>query len=820
MKKQMAVVLCLTTVLGAMGMAPRGDPTVPGELTIHATIQSIGIVAPYTGDDNQNNIASIRYRPAGASTWLAGHEMFVDRSARQWRGSLVYLSPETQYEVQVQFTDPDGVSPSSMSGTVTTRPDYPDVGGGGNIRYVPDDGSLQTVIDASSPGDTIRIRDGVYYTSAVLGVEDSGAAGNYLTIEADPGAHVVLDGSDPEINDPLADNWTRYSSDSNIYYTDLAWGDRTCNGKYTVPNYVGEQRSGDGVRFLLYLDTGEWNEFVDAPVGKALYDCNGPHRGRLYVVTYEGDDPDNHEIHVSRYPIGLALIGADYVRIRDLEFRYYSVYNLQLGRSYIANKGANDNIIEGNTFHGSKFSLFVGEWDERSSADNLIQNNYFYELGYRDSRWTWEQYYDHASSTAVALIFAGSGNVVRRNHVKSGTDGIDVDFQSHDTDVYENVIEECVDDGMEVDSEPGYNIRVWGNTIRYCYSGISNQDWFRGYYWNTGPIYIFRNVIAGGPDPYNRTDSTGKVYYTGYAFKVGANRAGTGRAYYYHNTISITSPASVFLGNGIQDAGGSYFSGVVGRNNIWKVGWKVFDLNLSTTAVGHDMDCDNLYNPGTSSDSNFVQWSSSGGPSGNGIYRDLSSFRSYTGQEPHGISNNNTKLNADYTLQPASPEIDAGCLITGFNDRGPYAFKGSKPDMGAFEYSNSSNLGASTKTASSWTASTGASVTYTIRIVNTGEPLTSIVLMTDTLPAGVEYLTDTLTYTPGFAWVSPGSTVYWQGDISDPSSAEIRFQVLVTAAETEALVNTAEIDDGRGSVIRRSAIVNGLPVYLPVVLRN
>jgi hypothetical protein len=99
------------------------------------------------------------------------------------------------------------------------------------------------------------------------------------------------------------------------------------------------------------------------------------------------------------------------------------------------------------------------------------------------------------------------------------------------------------------------------------------------------------------------------------------------------------------------------------------------------------MDCDNLQNPGPPGDDQFVKWSNTGGPSGNGVYRDIASFKSYTGQELHGISNSNTRFNSDFTLRAGSPEIDRGCLITGFNDRGSWAYIGVKPDMGAFEYS-------------------------------------------------------------------------------------------------------------------------------------
>jgi hypothetical protein len=447
--------------------------------------------------------------------------------------------------------------------------------------------------------------------------------------------------------------------------------------------YVGEQRADDGIRYLLYKDTSQWNDFLVAPPGKAYYDC----QGRLYVTTYDADDPDEHEMHVSKRGIGLTLAGADYIRIRNLEFRYYGLYGVHL-----AGPGADYNIIEGNTFHGiGRYQIRIGDWDTSYSADNLIQDNLFYEVGYRDSGWTWDAAYHHAGAIGVRVNYAGPGNVIRRNTIKNGTDGIDVDWQSSDTDVYENEIEDCMDDGIEVDDQPGYNIRVWRNTIRHCYSGISNQGWFKGDYWNAGPVYVFRNVILGGNDAQGRKDTDGDAYFTGYAFKVGADQDGSGRAYYYHNTIYM--PSSSAHGAGVQDAGGQHFSGVVARNNLWDVGYKVFNLRYATAILRHDLDCDNLHNPGTPTDTHFIQWSNRGGPEGNGTYRNLSDFQAYTGQELHAISNTGTLYNPDLSLRPGSPEIDAGCVIVGINDHGPWVSQGQRPDIGAFEYGGSDDVG-------------------------------------------------------------------------------------------------------------------------------
>ncbi len=810
----LAVALGMGWLTHSCMLAASATRTYPGALAVHATIESIGIVAPYTGDDDQNNSATVRYRPAGASDWLEGPEMFADRSAGEWRVSLVHCLPGTQYEIEVRYTDPDGAEPETVLGIAQTRPDYPDVGSGGKVWYVPDDGDLQAVINAASAGDTVRIRGGTYYTGASLEVENSGMPGGYLTIEAVPGERVVLDGSDPSLNNASVNNWIQHQG--SIYYTDLPWADTQCEDD-TVPYFVHEQWQGDGRRYLSYLGGGEWDAFLAAPPGKAYYDCGG----RLYVVTYGRDDPDRREMHVSRTTVGLNLQGADYVRIRNLEFRYYQLYGVLL-----RSPGADYNIIEGSTFHGNgRSGIRIGKWGDPAGANNLIQDNSFYEHGYRDSGWTWRAAHDYAPTAGVIASFAGSSNVIRRNTFAGGFDGVDVRRQTHNTDVYQNVIQECMDDGIEVDEQPGYNTRVWGNTIRYCYSGISNQDWFSGDYWNTGPVYIFRNVIEGGDDPQGRTDRNGEEegYVTAYAFKVGGDEPWTSRVYYYHNTISI--PDSSASGSGVQDAGGEFFSGIVARNNLWSVTRHVYNLRRATAIVDHDMDCNNLHNAGTATDTRFIRWSSSGGPTGDGEYRTLSEFQAYTNQDLNSISNNGTVFNPDLSLAAGSPEIDAGCVIVGFNDRGPWAYLGDNPDIGAFEFVPVPDLSSSIKTASQRVVSTGDTLTYTVHILNTGIPLTSTVVMTDRPPVGLDFLPGTLKATLGTAWVQyeGGSTsIHWQGLMSDTMAVAIRYGVRVVAGETLALENTAWIDDHSTQPISRSLtiLVNPYPIYLPVILHE
>ncbi len=182
----------------------------------------------------------------------------------------------------------------------------------------------------------------------------------------------------------------------------------------------------------------------------------------------------------------------------------------------------------------------------------------------------------------------------------------------------------------------------------------------------------------------DRTDTNGEIYHSAYAFKVGSDTAHVNHVYYYHNTIVLAG--SDKNGNGVQDAGGFYFSGLISRNNLWIVTRKVYKLGQPETSSNHDLDCESLFSERLLSGKDFIEWSNTGGPSGDGLYKQLEDFQAYTGQELDGMTGGNTKFYFNHSLRSGSPEIDSGCMIEGFNDRGPWKFFGEKPDIGAFEF--------------------------------------------------------------------------------------------------------------------------------------
>ena len=96
------------------------DPSDPGEPQAEpATFHSLGIRWPVRGDANSNAVIAVHYRRRGAQEWTEALPLFrtnPDALLPEFRipggwlfaGSIVDLSPGTEYEVALSLTDPDG----------------------------------------------------------------------------------------------------------------------------------------------------------------------------------------------------------------------------------------------------------------------------------------------------------------------------------------------------------------------------------------------------------------------------------------------------------------------------------------------------------------------------------------------------------------------------------------------------------------------------------------------------------------------------------------------------------------------------------------
>lgn len=180
--------------------------TVTGTLTLTPTIENIGVICSFTGDDNGNNNAVLEYREAGGN-WKTAPQMWKDTRTdvtiskngntvpnpypNTYRGSIFWLTTNTQYEVRVTFTDSDGISGTNpVTGSVTTLNDNPP--STGNAYYVSTTGNDSNAGTEASPfrtigkaasvvaaGSTVYVKAGTY--NEEIDLFTSGTENNYIT---------------------------------------------------------------------------------------------------------------------------------------------------------------------------------------------------------------------------------------------------------------------------------------------------------------------------------------------------------------------------------------------------------------------------------------------------------------------------------------------------------------------------------------------------------------------------------------------------------------------------------------------------------------
>lgn len=184
-------------LLGLAGGGPVGAPELaiqPGRAVLDPpTVICLGVHWPYTGDDNENATARVRFRrtEAGEAAWTEGLPLWRIRPdhvpdlpagivVRAFAGSLFDLVPDTAYEIEVSVQDPDGGS-ATQTLQARTRPVPRAPAGLRAVRVAP--GQLAAALAAARPGDLLLLEPGVHRGTTF-----------YLRRQAAPDNPIVLRG--------------------------------------------------------------------------------------------------------------------------------------------------------------------------------------------------------------------------------------------------------------------------------------------------------------------------------------------------------------------------------------------------------------------------------------------------------------------------------------------------------------------------------------------------------------------------------------------------------------------------------------------------
>ncbi|NHZ86345.1 MAG: T9SS type A sorting domain-containing protein [Planctomycetia bacterium] len=200
-KKQtviLSVILLLTFHLQSFGQ------TTTGAFKKYSTIKSIGFEWNISGDTNNNAQCLVQYRINGSTNWLDAQPLFRVNfeSYDMLAGSILFLYENTEYEVKLDFSDPDGGS-EIRTELISTKP-VPLLPVGGNTYHVipgttGGDGSqanpFQGIVaaqNAAQAGDIFLLHTGDYGTNGQVYFTQSGTENNHIVWKAAGDGDVIF----------------------------------------------------------------------------------------------------------------------------------------------------------------------------------------------------------------------------------------------------------------------------------------------------------------------------------------------------------------------------------------------------------------------------------------------------------------------------------------------------------------------------------------------------------------------------------------------------------------------------------------------------
>jgi hypothetical protein len=706
------------------------------KLRVVASIETAGIHLSSSTVDATVTKMKLWYRPSGGS-WVRGHD-FSGRITKTlesgsdvshqplelYVSSLFELAPDTQYEVKAELSNNANQIVRTLTKSFRTQPDVYDFTPVHTLVVDKAGGpytTIQSAIDAATPGTRILVKPGVYYESLEL-TTSGGPDGAFIQILGD-GPGVVLDGSYPDNAAAITASWQQYQSSSAVWGSNL-WKSNVAGDLWAIWmndvslfRHVDTSYTPSGMSAFLNASSGHLNDGCpcdaadncpgeDDPYGNELLGTP-KHRvpegfyteaGKIYLRLAAGKTPGGQTFHVSKRPVGIHLDDVDWIWIEGLTVRYFGNASSFTGAIRIDN--GSYNIIRNNDLSPNRSGVIVS-WDDTDAdkraddgaAFNRIEQNHIStSIRYSDN--PDENYLSYCQTkkgaNMVGVQIGGSvGNVVRGNTIdRIGENSIQLQISTgnqehlggcsdeaacpdlfpwllYDTDVYDNTIENNVE-GLELDGGQVVNARVFRNRLVNMELYLLSLQ--AGQY---GPTFMVRNEWIRPPtSPFVRFESLKYRYYERHRY-----------VRFYHNTVANfkAGQTAAYSRKNLYE-----YTPTVFRNNLFYArgtAAKFIDYLTSEEEPFRekpDMDYDSY----GSDSATVARWQKSDG--GNLNLATVSQLQQL-GLEPHGRFAAPGFVDAsalDVSLVAASANVDAGVLVPGINA----GFIGAAPDIGAREH--------------------------------------------------------------------------------------------------------------------------------------
>lgn len=763
-------------------------------LQFFPNFRSIGyrITLPAGFDSDTNATVAVKYYSVNhpLDTGFSPYRLRQD-TFNEFRGSLFMLEPNTKYHIQITLTDSTPTLQSfTFNDSVMTRSEpivqptsnikYVSPTGSGNAYTLANPGNLATLINNNlvTCGTTVMLLDGVYDVgNMTLNINSDCTPQTPIVIMAAPGAHPVLDGGYHQ-----QINWTQDANDTTLYSTSI---------NNQTPHLLSSLCLLDGERLYPYPIDFNHQEALS----NLFYGLSGFYRdfNKVFIKTVSGKNPNHHQVILSKWSNCLTVQGVgqsrnSYLTIKGLTINYYSkpfyttnflgnIQNPTFPAVALWMKNVNYVLIDSCVFSYNNFAIEF----EGVCNFNTVQHC---EISDQTGLWGHEAF-KNTNNEVVGMFIAPNGtigrksenigiyfypspnarltgNVIRDNKIVGIVAGIvtgnvnDVS-QTTETDIYNNEIVNCYD---ALDNLSGQiNLRAWNNRINHAVVGLS---FIAGRY---GPRYVFRNVISNindrkNPSPYsndllfrycNGTISD-KIWGTGIKMNAGNITTNPGALFLMHNTFhaSDTLAFAMYLLK-------SDWRKLYSRNNIY------YNEGLSTfffDDVGNDpkysfnSEYDNFFNATTGAIATvqpvnaqslcYTYYNPAQTDTGLRNVTQATDVRIKNAQNSHPQFK---ATGSDFRLMCNSPMIDNGVILPGINNR---SFKGTAPDIGAFEFEKTTLHIASTNSIQQIDTVSHFTITGTLNVEH----------VYDTIYTNINAIThDTLTHVDCI-WVPTGITTH------------------------------------------------------------
>ena len=171
------------------------------------TSGALGVFLPFDGGDRDyDSTATVEYRAAGSSEWSQGPDLLrmrpdlnraSEESPEGYAGTIFGLDPNTDYEVRVTVSDPDGTQGEAVQTLTASTKALPAADPATPTAVdVYDVAGLRNALDTAEAGDVIQVHPGLYTLDYRLTVSASGTQDNPIVIRGLDLSSTVIDAQD------------------------------------------------------------------------------------------------------------------------------------------------------------------------------------------------------------------------------------------------------------------------------------------------------------------------------------------------------------------------------------------------------------------------------------------------------------------------------------------------------------------------------------------------------------------------------------------------------------------------------------------------